>query len=232
MGFYQIADLIVEMDVFGKTEQNGVAYKCAAPLHELQADMRLECDMKEWRECNPNTDMDTLFYVGINKDFFRQLLQFHGLGIHASTVFYKGYAYLFSAPSGTGKSTHTEKWLRLFGAEMINDDTPALRKIDGVWYAYGTPWSGKGENHNQKAPVGGIAFLRRGMENTLKPLSADKAFLKLYRQISHRMSREEQKKQFGFAVELLQDIPIWQLTCRNDDEAAYVARNGMVQKEI
>ena len=65
--------------------------------------------------------------------------------LHSSAVVVDGYAYLFSADSGTGKSTHTGLWKQHFGdrAYIINDDKPAIRKVDGEWYVFGTPWSGK-----------------------------------------------------------------------------------------
>ena len=84
-----------------------------------------------------------------------------------------GQAYLFSADSGVGKSTHSRLWQQVFGDQrvtIINDDKPALRLRDGVWYVYGTPWSGKyGLNHNLCYPLAGICFLERSKTNKIVP---------------------------------------------------------------
>ena len=64
--------------------------------------------------------------------------------IHASLVRQNGYGYAFIAKSGTGKSTHVSLWLRhLPGCDLMNDDNPIVRIIDGEAYIFGGPWNGK-----------------------------------------------------------------------------------------
>lgn len=76
------------------------------------------------------------------------------------------------ADSSVGKSTHTGLWRQVFGDErvkILNDDKPALRFEKGIWYAYGTPWSGKyGMNLNLRYPVAGICFLKQGAQNKIE----------------------------------------------------------------
>ena len=80
----------------------------------------------------------------VGEAFYARLLQYDGMLLHASCVEKDGKAYLFSAKSGTGKSTHTHLWLRAFpDSRIINDDKPAVRRMDGTFYACGTPFSGK-----------------------------------------------------------------------------------------
>ena len=96
---------------------------------------------------------------------------YNGLMLHASAAALGGRAYLFSGPCGRGKSTHTRLWQQTFGeaVQVFNDDKPALRRLDGRWYAYGTPWCGKdGINLNQKWPLGGICFLEKSQENRIR----------------------------------------------------------------
>ena len=82
--------------------------------------------------------------------------------MHASVIEVNGYAYAFSAPSGTGKSTHTALWLKnIEGARVLNGDKPLMRvNDDGTVTAFGTPWNGK-ENwgENISAPLRGVCFL-------------------------------------------------------------------------
>ncbi len=87
--------------------------------------------------------------------------------IHASTVRKDNWGYAFTAKSGTGKSTHTGQWLgNIPGCDMMNDDNPVIRLLDGQPYIYGSPWSGKTPCYrNIKARLGAIVGLNRSSEN-------------------------------------------------------------------
>ena len=227
---YVIAGLKVDMEVSGRTERQAVAYLASA---EGTADITITCDVNRILELNPKLDnAEMAEYLGTGAVFANALLDFDGSYLHASAVVLDGKAYLFSAPSGTGKSTHTEKWCRLFGATYLNDDKPALRLVDDVWMVYGTPWSGKHDlSLPVGAPLGGIAFLRRGQENTINKLPPEKAIPKFMSQSLWRISKSEaMEKQLSLVDNLLRRFPVWELTCRNDDDAAYVSRDAMTGK--
>lgn len=227
---YVIAGLKVDMEVSGRTERQAAAY--AAPA-EGDADITVACDVKRVLALNPHlNNEETAEYLGTGAKFAKALLDFDGSYLHASAVVLDGKAYLFSAPSGTGKSTHTEKWCRLFGATYLNDDKPALRLVDDVWMVYGTPWSGK---HDLSMPVGiplgAITFLRRGQENTMQKLAPEIAIPKFMSQSLWRVScPEEMEKQLRLVDHLLRRFPVWELTCRNDDEAAEVSYAALTGK--
>ena len=159
--------------------------------------------------------------------FYRDTLLLHG-----STVAVDGAAYLFTAPCGTGKSTHTRLWRQIFGARavMINDDKPFLAiREDGVT-AYGTPWSGKhGLDTNMAAPLKGICILSRGAENRIRPLAAEDGLEFLIRQC-HCPETPDAKIQLRDLVSRLTDaVPLWQMECNRDTEAARVAYEAMKQ---
>lgn len=148
--------------------------------------------------------------------------------LHASAVEYGGQAVCFSAPPGTGKSTHTEKWVRLFGASILNDDKPALRRESGVWQVYGTPWSGKEALHqNRSAPLRAICFLFQGEENALQPLTPAEALPLLLSQTPFRLHREDMDRLLAAADRLLRETNVFRLICRNDDSAAYFVREKL-----
>lgn len=148
--------------------------------------------------------------------------------LHASAVEYGGQAVCFSAPPGTGKSTHTEKWVRLFGASILNDDKPALRRESGVWQVYGTPWCGKEALHqNRSAPLRAICFLFQGEENALQPLTPAEAFPLLLSQTLFRLHREDMDRLLAAADRLLRETNVFRLICRNDDSAAYFVREKL-----
>ena len=226
MSFYRIADLTVQMDVSGRTYQQAQAYRVDG---SEKADVVLKYDMQRLARLNPDIkDPDIMQYLATGALFAKELLAFDGSFLHSSAVVLDGKAYLFSAPSGTGKSTHTEKWCRLFGARYLNDDKPALRCVHGVWMAYGTPWSGKYDlSSNEGVPIGGVAVLRRGEENTIKPLQPAEALPWVMSQSSYQLDREDMEKQLALLDRFLRQVPIWQLNCRNEDAAAVVSRNAM-----
>jgi hypothetical protein len=223
---YLIAGLTVDMEVSGRTELQAEPYRISAVG---PADITLSCDVRRVLELNPElNDYDTALYMGTGAYFSRALLQHNGTYLHSSAILLDGKAYLFSANSGTGKSTHTEKWCRLFGARYLNDDKPALRLVDGVWMAYGTPWSGKHDlSSPEGAPLGGIAFLKRGEENAIRPMPANKAVPNLMVQSLWKLNKPQMETQLQLADHLLRTVPVWELTCRNDDDAARVSYQAM-----
>lgn len=224
---YEIAGLSVDMEVSGETLRRAEAYETSI---SGPADITLSCDARRVLALNPRLEnLDNALYMGTGAYFSRELLNFSGTFLHASAVVLEGKAYLFSAHSGTGKSTHTEKWCRLFGAHYLNDDKPALRLIDGVWTAYGTPWSGKHDlSSPEGAPVGGIAFLKRGEENSITPITPQQALPRLMAQSLLKLSKKQMEIQLTLVDKLLRTVPLWELTCRNDDEAAQIAYAAMM----
>ena len=150
--------------------------------------------------------------------------------LHGSTVAVNGQAYLFTAPCGTGKSTHARLWLEVFGdrAVMVNDDKPFL-KINGEGViACGSPWTGKhGLGSNVSFPLKGICILSRGSENKICPLCPDDAAQFLRSQCFV----PEDERMTGRALELLgrliRMVPLWQMECTKAPEAAIAAYQAM-----
>lgn len=152
------------------------------------------------------------------------------LMLHGSTVALDGSAYLFTAPCGTGKSTHTRLWREYFGARavMVNDDKPFLRiTSDGV-LAYGSPWCGKhGLASNICVPLKGICVLRRGKENVIRSADPDKIRDFLYNQAHSPEDADLQQKARILVDTLLQTVPLWQMDCNMNLEAAEVSYSAM-----
>lgn len=222
----EIAGLLVEVFAGGRTLAQLQPYLTEK---EGAADITVQCDPQRVLDNNPGAvNLDNAEYMGTGTRFAKQLLDFDGFQLHSSAVMLDGKAYLFSAPSGTGKSTHTEKWCRLFGAKLLNDDKPVLRLQDGGWIAYGTPWSGKHDlSVPTGVPLGGIAFLRRAQENKITRLSPQEAVPLLISQSLRYLTQEQMILQLGLVDKLLQHIPVWLLECRNEDAAAYLSYENM-----
>ena len=158
------------------------------------------------------------------------LLSRNTLMLHGSTVAVDGVAYLFTAPCGTGKSTHTRLWRELFGdrAVMVNDDKPFLRiEPDGV-LAFGSPWSGKhGLATNICVPLKGICLLHRGTENRIFPAWACDLREVLQHQAHMPEDPASAKDVMALVDQLMDLVPLWELYCNKNPEAASVAYEAM-----
>lgn len=161
----------------------------------------------------------------IQEKIAEKLLEQNTLLLHGSTVAVDGQAYLFTAPCGTGKSTHTRLWRELFGerAVMVNDDKVFLQlRQEGVW-AYGSPWTGKhGIGNNISAPLKGICFLRRGTENRIQKAAPQEWLPELIHQCFLPEDRYA-----SLVQQLAKRIPLWEMTCTKDPQAAAIAYETM-----
>ena len=226
--YYKIANLIVEMSSFGRTVLQADAYKCIQSFPDIV--VRTQAGHIHVEQ--PHLSIEECEYISTGASFYRQLLNFDGLVLHASAVVLDGYAYLFSAKSGTGKSTHTRLWLDSFGdrAFILNDDKPALRLEDGVWYAYGTPWSGKHDiSVNARVPVAGICMIRRSEENTIRSLGGSQAIFALLEQTLRPADPVLRAKLMELLDKLLTMVPVWEMGCNMDPEAARISYEAMSQ---
>lgn len=158
------------------------------------------------------------------------LVERNTLMLHGSTVAVDGYAYLFTAPCGTGKSTHTRLWRELFGdrAIMVNDDKPFLRITPTDVLAYGSPWSGKhGLANNVCVPLKGICSLNRGKENVIRPVEASDLIGLLRHQVHTPDDPSLRQKVYSLVDILAERVPLWELDCNKEPDAAKVAHSAM-----
>ena len=111
----------------------------------------------------------------------RMMLPFDRFFIHASAVKHQGKAYLFSASSGGGKSTHAALWQQHFGAKLLNGDKVLIEVRDGQCIAHGSPVAGSsGIYERDSAPIAAVYLLKKEKENQIYPVSPRAAFMQLY----------------------------------------------------
>ena len=227
--FYRIAGLTVEMDSFGRTVKQAEPYRIQPPAPEEKAELVIRSDWQSLKREQPGLSDEDCEYLMTGASFYRQLLAFQGMLLHSSAVVKDGKAYLFTAPCGTGKSTHTRLWLECFSdAYILNDDKPALRLEDGCFYAYGTPWSGKDDsNTNVRVPLGGICVLRRGAENRISSYGGKQAIHDILEQTIRPKDAGALGKLLDVIESMVLQVPIWKLECNMEPEAAYISYNTM-----
>lgn len=154
--------------------------------------------------------------------------------IHASLVRQNGYGYAFIAKSGTGKSTQVSNWLRyLPGCDLMNDDNPIIRMIDGKPFVFGGPWSGKTPCYrNVKAPLGAITRIDRAEQNSIDKVGVVEAFASLLPSVS---SMKWDKTIFDHIcntlTKIIETTGIYTLHCRPDKESAVICNKAISIKQ-
>lgn len=224
--YYKITGLTVKMDSFGRTVTQAEPY-LTEPAEP--ADILISGDWKQLQAHQPHLSDEDCEYLVTGSSFYRQLLQYDGMLLHASAVVRDGKAYLFSAPCGTGKSTHTALWRKVFpDAVILNDDKPALRREAERWYAYGTPWSGKtAQNLNLRAELAGICLLRRGEENVIRPFGGAGAVHDLLEQTVRPRNPQLMGNLLHLLDRLLTEVPVWEMECNMNPDAARISYEAM-----
>lgn len=181
------------------------------------------------REGYVNSTLADSEYIYSGACFYEKAIAFGTVLLHSSCVEYNGKAYLFSADSGTGKSTHTHLWLKyLDGARIINDDKPAIRRVDSGFKAFGTPWSGKtDESIDVGVDVGGICFLERGTVNKIERISVAEGLKLFMAQTVRPHNKALMQQLLTLLSQLFTEIPVYKLQCDISEEAVRTAVAGM-----
>lgn len=234
MSFYNIADICVKLNCEKITKRNAKKYLCNK---NCVPEIIISTDRNEvaTRAKKAGYQYDDAAYLIEGNEFYRKLLSYNGVYIHSSAIVVNESAYLFSAPCGTGKSTHTGKWLELFGdkAYILNDDKPAIRIIDDAIYAYGTPWSGKHDiSVNKKVKLQGICFLTRDSENWIKSMDKHLAAMRIYHGSLRKLPLELLNKELDIINKIVDNIPIYEMGCTPTIEAAQMAYDVMSKGEV
>ncbi|MBQ7321948.1 MAG: hypothetical protein IJW99_07605 [Clostridia bacterium] len=200
---------------------------------EYERERSLAEDRAEGRAPIPYTDgyLETL---AVYRRIADRMLSRDTLLFHGSCIAVDGVGYLFTAKSGTGKSTHTRLWRELFGARavMVNDDKPLIRITDGGATVYGTPWRGKHQlGENIAVPLRAICVLERAVTNTIRRVDKMSIYPLLLQQTHRPKSGADMTKTLTLVDRLTASVGLYRLGCNMDIEAARVAFEGMEKNE-
>ena len=229
----RIADLITEVP-----EAGGMAPRLESYAYTLSESENIDVKILEEKYKRtrwPLLSHEHFCYMESGYIFYLKLMLYGGMMLHSSAVELDGRAYLFSGPSGMGKSTHARLWEDLFpNARIFNDDKPALRQKDGVWYAYGTPWCGKnGININISAPIAGICFLKRGETNEIRRLSKIEAASAVFSQTLNCFASSNGLDVLVKIIDrLIDSLPIYELRCKAEPDAALLSHKIMCRESL
>lgn len=154
--------------------------------------------------------------------------------LHSSLIKWRNKGILFSAPSGTGKSTQADLWNKYEKAEIINGDKAGVRKINNVWKAYGLPFAGSSNIFkNKSTDICCIIILRQGKENKLQRISARDAFIKIYSETTiHKWDKEYQNNAIEQIIDLVENVPVYMYECLPNKDAVEFLKSVIEEKTI
>lgn len=231
-GTYKIADTVFALHSLYSTVQD-LCYDYrsnSSPEFELTvcpADIAYERNTAESDTAFSDAYLETL---AVLRKLAEALLDKGILLFHGSALALDGTAYLFTAPSGTGKSTHAGLWREEFGSRicMINDDKPFVKVTQDGAVVYGSPWNGKHRlSTNTCAPLKCICLLQRDEQNRIEPISPADAFPTLMKQCHCPTEPASTTKALHLLGTLTRTTAFYRLWCNREREAARIAWHGM-----
>lgn len=240
-GTYRIADTVVEIcSIY--TEVHDMCADYAVECADIEVSITTTQEDIEWEDKKSDSSRayeglppykfsaSYLETLAVYRKLVDALSAKDILLVHGSAIAVDSEAYLFTAKSGTGKSTHTQLWMRAFAqrAVMINDDKPLLRISDEEVTIYGTPWDGKHHrSSNVKYPLKAICIVNRGLANHIAKTDAESAFPLLWQQTYRSANPLIIPKTLTLVQKLSSKVALYNLHCNMHPDAATVAYNGM-----
>ena len=236
MFYIEIAKLLVQVN----NHYDLIRQHCQPYLVEpyREPDLVMEADEKEiafgkaWflqHEHTEITDAESEFSRA-PFSIYSKLPAFGAMWLHSVLLEMDGEGYAITAPSGYGKSTQGQLWLKAFPdrARIINGDNPIVRKEGEGFVAYGTPFCGKeGYQVNIGVPLKGFCYLKHGETNSIRRMDSTVAFAQLLREYQCRFTAEYQERHMELLQQFVETVPIYVLTCNLDGQAPIVAYEGM-----
>ena len=232
MPIYRIADLNIKINHKYKYTYN-LCRDYLVTDENAEIDFEVSADPSDYEKDKAALSQFSDAYlesISIYRQIAKRILDYGGIIMHAAVVEMDGKAYAFTAPSGTGKSTHTALWTKVYEgkARIINGDKPLIRLIDGKLYIYGTPWCGKeGININTKALLTNICFINRAKENSVVKLDKNVALTRIFTQLLMPENEDQAEKFFNMVETIFNKVEFYNLFCNMEDDAARVAYEGM-----
>ena len=227
---YRIADKTIEIvSLF-----EGIHRLCADYRADGAPDFRVEItpddlDAERARAAEASSDayLETL---AVYRKIAETMPRYDTVLMHGSAIALDGEGFLFTAKSGTGKSTHTRLWREVFGARamMVNDDKPLVRVTPDGAVVYGTPWNGKHRlGANVAVPLKAVCLLGRAEKNTICRITKFDAYPVLFQQIYRPADPDALRQTLVLIDRLADSVGLYRLGCNLEREAAKVSFEGM-----
>ena len=187
---------------------------------------------EELKNADEPTTFDYAEALCLYRETAEKLPLYDRIVFHGAAIEYKGKAYIFTAPSGTGKTTHIGLWKRYLGdkVKIINGDKPILSLSDGKITVHGTPYAGKeGWQTNMSAKLGGVCFLSRAKNNEITAVSPKDAFTRLYLQ-TYKPKTEEAVRKTVEVLRTLCTVPCFAFSCNMTEDAVKTSFEALTKE--
>ena len=236
---YKIADKVVEVtSIHAEVHEYCSDYLTDEPVDYSVTTTQADIDFERQKSAREDeiegipTRQFTDSYLeelAVYRKIAEKMIEYDTVLFHGSVIAVDGIGYLFTAKSGTGKSTHTRLWREFFGerAVMVNDDKPLLHIADTVT-AYGTPYNGKHRlGTNTSVPLNAICILNRSADNHIEPITRKQAYTMLLQQVYRPANMLKMAKTLELVDRLADSVKLYRLGCNMDISAAKIAYEGM-----
>lgn len=241
---FQQADLLPEISdhvwyegdrIYLKTDKKEYVYYCPGPNKQPYACTVWDCDTKknilitcyylQGNEFRFGYSRMISDHIGMEKLFIKKDV----LMIHAAFIRWNEKGILFTAPSGTGKSTQADLWKKYEQADILNGDRAAVRKANNRWQAYGLPYAGSsGIYRNEHALLAAVIVLRQAKQNRIRRLNALEIVQNVYPELTiHRWDPDFVEQALTLLTELSNEVPFYLLECRPDQEAVELVKHQL-----
>ncbi len=233
MNKYKIADLIISVSGIGNYTENLMSDYLYSGDKSADFAVHITDDMIKYEKEHSPEDFPEKSYeaTAVLRSICMEILNnYNGFFFHCSSLAYDNKGFLFTAPSGTGKSTHAKLWQKHFGNKvtMINDDKPIIRRENGKFYIYGTPWQGKSNiGNNIKVPVHSVCVLSQGKENIINKLSYFEALTAFMDQTERPADKKSMENLIDLFDDFISQTSVYKMSCNISDDAVTTAFNAM-----
>lgn len=161
------------------------------------------------------------------------VMENHGVILHCAYIERNGKSILFTAPSGTGKSTQAELWKQYRNAEIINGDRAAVRIADGTILAEGVPFCGSSTYcENRSLPLEAIVYLAQAPRTTVRRMRGYEAFARVWEGVAvNTWDKGDLELASDTVKRIAENIPVYHMPC-TPDESAVIALEQELRKLV
>ncbi len=191
--------------------------------------------IKDEKAQTPDTQFSDGYCEGIclYRDIAEKMPRYDGLVFHGASVSINGKGCIFTARSGTGKTTHIKLLMNKYpdNVKIINGDKPIIRRVDGEWRIYSTPWAGKeGMLENTSAPLSSIVIVERGETNSIEKISPGQYFDTLMGQVYIPVDGESMLMTYDLLDDMSGKVEFYRLRCNMETEAADTSYSALADQ--
>ena len=227
---YRFADKIIEVNsIHDSVHEYCSAYRTDAPADLAVTISQDDIEYERSRAESGNWSDKYLEELAVYRKICEKMPYYDTILFHGSVIAVDGYAYMFTATSGTGKSTHAALWRKLLGerAVMVNDDKPLLH-IGETTTAYGTPYDGKHRlSSDISVPLKAVCILERSSENHIETISKSDAYPMLLQQVYRPNDVFALRKTLTLLDKMACNVKFFRLGCNMDISAAELSYGFM-----